>query len=134
MRPAEPTSSALPSNTVVAADTGVPRFQSFTIRGYPDDVSDPDPKSVPSQSVFSSRHAMKDLASGSVKPPETNSFVFVSNSRSTDASEPPGERLTMHRTYAGARHCAPWKTHGLPSAFASASTSSTVSHCGAAVR
>ena len=89
---------------------------------------------MPIQSVSSSCHAMKDLASGRVKPPGTNCFVFVSNSRWTDASEPPGERLIMHRAYAGARQVAPWKTHGLPSAFARASTSSTVSHCGAAVR
>ena len=89
---------------------------------------------MPTQSVSSSRHATLDLASGSTKPPETNSFFFVSNSRRTDASEPPGERLTMHRSYAGARQVAPCQTHGFPSAFASASTSITVSHDGAAVR
>ena len=65
MLPPEPTSSALPSNTVGRRTAGVPRFHSFTIRGYPDDVSEPGPKSVPSQSVSSSRHATKDLASGS---------------------------------------------------------------------
>ena len=57
----------------------------------------PGPKSVPTQSVSSSRQATLDFASGSEKPPATNCFVPVSNSRFTEASEPPGERLTMHR-------------------------------------
>ena len=87
----------MPSKTVFAAESGVPRFQSFTIRGYPEDVSEPGPKSVPTQSVSSSRHAMLDLASGREKPSGTKSLVPVSNSRFTEASEPPGERLTMHR-------------------------------------
>ncbi len=132
--PLQPTSSAPHSKTVRAADDGVPRFHSFTIRGYPDDVSEPGPKSVPSHRVSASRHATNDLASGRLKPPETNSLVFVSNSRRTDASEPPGERFTRHRSYSGARQVAPWKTQGFPSALASASTSRTVSHCGAALR
>ncbi len=94
----------------------------------------PGPKSVPTQSVFSSRQATCDLASGSEKPPETNCLSAVSNSRNTEASEPPRASRTMQRTLAGGRQPASWKTHDLPSALASASTSSTVSHSGEAER
>ena len=38
-------------------------------------VSEPGPKSVPTQSVSASRQATLDFASGSVKPPATNALV-----------------------------------------------------------
>ena len=57
-----------------------------------------------------------------------------SNSRSTVASAPPRESLTMHRRFSGARHSRPLYTHGSPSAFTRASMSRTVSHAGLAVR
>src|SRR5262249_16171497 len=88
----------------------------------------------PTQSMSSSCHATFDLASESEKPSFTNSFVFVSNSRETCVSEPPGERWTMQRACAGGRQEAPFQTQDLPSAFASASTSITVSQSGEAVR
>ena len=98
MPPEDATSSVLPSKTVFAAESGVPRFQSFTIRGYPESVSEPGPKSVPTQSV-SCR-----ATPGSTWPPaarsrlSTKSFVFVSNSRRTAASEPPTESVIMQRS------------------------------------
>ncbi len=112
----------------------MPRFQSFTIRGYPEAVIEPGPKSVPTQTVSSSRQETLDLASGREKPSGTKAFVFVSNSRTTAASEPPCDNSIRHRVYAGGRQAELWKTQDLPSAFASASTSSTVSHFGLAER
>jgi hypothetical protein len=124
----------LASKIVFAEESGVPRFQSLTMRGYPEVVMDPGPKSVPTQTVSWSSHERLDLASGRAKPPGTNSFVFVSNSRITFASEPPIDSSIVHRLYAGGRQSALSQTQDLPSVFASASTSSTVSHCGLAVR
>src|ERR1700730_18387520 len=92
VEPLEATSSLLPSKTVRADESGVPRFQSFTIREYPDVVSDPGPSCVPTKRVSPSRQATLDFASGREKPPDTNCLLSLSNSRSTESSEPPGER------------------------------------------
>src|SRR6185295_16181944 len=116
--PNAPTSSGADSKIVFAAERGVPRFQSFTIRGYPDVVIEPGPKSVPTQTVSSSRQATLDLASGRAKPLDTNSFFLVSNSRTTAASEPPCDSSIRQRVWAGGRQVALLKTQDLPSAFA----------------
>src|SRR5262249_32943548 len=58
-----PMSEVSASKTVVAAASGVPRFQSFTVRGYPEPVSDPGPQSVLTRRVFSSTQALELFAS-----------------------------------------------------------------------
>ncbi|COW28880.1 Uncharacterised protein [Mycobacterium tuberculosis] len=55
-------------------------------------VSESPPKSVPSKTVSGSSQVIWDLAGGSWNPSSTNSRVSMSNSRTMDASEPPGDR------------------------------------------
>src|SRR5947209_10057890 len=104
------------------------------MRGYPDSVSEPGPKSVPTKSVSASFHETSLLASGSEKPPETNTFAFGSNSRTTLASAPPRDRETRHFSYLGWRKVAPSQTQFSFSASARTSRSRTVSHFGSALR
>jgi hypothetical protein len=80
-------------NTVSAASRGCPRRHRLTSRGYPDSVSEPSPKSVPSSTVFSSSQLIRVFASGNSNPSATNSRVRMSNSRTIAASDPPCDRL-----------------------------------------
>ena len=59
----------------MASDSGVPRFQILRIRGYPDVVMDPGPKSVPTRSVLESYQATRLLASGRKNPPSTKDLL-----------------------------------------------------------
>ena len=121
-------------NNVSASSSGAPRRQRFTSRGYPESVSDPSPKSVPSSTVFSSSQLIWVLASGSSKPPGTNSRVRMSNSRTIAASEPPRERLISATVWSGSMTSAPAHTQFSPSASARASTSIITSQSGDSVR
>jgi hypothetical protein len=129
--PPEATSLSLPSYTVRAFAIGSPRFQTFTIRGYPDEVIEPGPKSVPNTTVFSSSQVIWDLASASSKPSFTNDLLARSNSRTTAASPPPRESVSRQRLSEGVQS-APAQTQFSCSSSASLSTSSSTSHAGAA--
>src|SRR5207245_7266465 len=128
------TSVGVPSNTLVADSSGMPRFHVLTIRLYPDWVSDPGPKSVPTYSVSRLRQATWLLASGKENPPGTNDFVVRSNSRTTCASEPPLEICTRQRWYSGGSGMAPSQTHATRSTLERESRSRTVSQPGRRVR
>ena len=92
-------------------------------------------------SVSRSLYTICVFASPTTKPPsasETNAFAFRSNSRTCDASEPPLESLSSTRSTAtpapSSSTVDPAHTHVIPSAFPSASRSSTTSHAGASFR
>lgn len=81
--------------TSTADASGVPRRHSRTVRGYPESVSEPSPKSVPTKRTSRLCHETDDLASGSTKPPSSagmNLSETRSNSRTTVASAPPRDR------------------------------------------
>src|SRR5262245_51105227 len=99
------------SSSVVAAVRGVPRFQSFAMRAYPDVVMLPSPKLVETITVLASTHARPDFASGRKKPSLTKDLVTASNSRTSVASAPPRERLTRQSRYSGCRQLAPRHAH-----------------------
>ena len=73
----------------------------------PDSVMVPGPQSRATRSVSASTQAVYCLPSGSEKPPSTKLLASRSNSRSTLASLPPSDRVTMHRRSSGGRHCMP---------------------------
>ena len=71
---------------------------------------------------------------GQVEPVWRRILLSVmSNSRTTDASEPPRDRLTSARVYSGSMTSAPFQTQFSPSASASASTSMMTSQSGESV-
>ena len=88
---------------------------------------------MPTHSVFSSFQLTIDFASESSKPPSTNAFAKVSNSRLTVASAPPRDSDTMQWRWSGHRQLAPFHTQLVSSAADRASRSSTVSHAGESV-
>ena len=92
------------------------------------------PKSVPTYTVSMSFQPIVLLASGSVKPSATNSFLMTSNSRTTAASAPPRDRDSRQRSYFGYRQSMPASTQLSFSALPSASRSNTSSHFGAGLR
>ena len=104
------------------------------MRGYPDSVSEPGPKSVPTNTVSWSSHDRPDLASGNWKPSATNSSFSMSNSRTTVASAPPRDSSINATVYSGSMTSAPAQTQFSSSVSAKASTSMMTSHSGSSVR
>ena len=83
--------------------------------------------------VSSSIQLAQPLASGRTKPSGTNDLVPRSNSRSTTASLPPRDSRTIARSCLSGRVPAPPQIQSSPSAVASASRSSSTSHCGSSL-
>src|SRR6185312_12314875 len=117
-------------NTVSASSRGVPRRHLLTTSGKPAADIDPSPKSVPTSTVFSASQLTSDLAAGRLKPSATNFLAAMSNSRTTAASEPPGDREISARVYSGSMTSAPAHTQFSSSAAASASMSMMTSQSG----
>ncbi len=130
-------SSASPAKISGASARGVPRRHSRTVRGYPDVVVLPGPRSVATSTVSRSTQPSEPLASGRKKPPssgDTQVRLSRSNSRVTSASEPPCDSATRACRKSGRSTFAPCQTQSWPSAALSASRSSTTSQSGSAVR
>src|ERR671910_468134 len=104
------------------------------MKGYPEFVSEPEPKSRETSNVFASTHVAPPFDSGRWNPPATKDFDSMSNSRIWFASLPPFESETKQRRCSGGRQLTPWYTQLAPSRFARSSTSRTVSQFGDAVR
>ena len=119
---------------MVAAVSGVPRCQRLTMRGYPEVVSEPGPKSVATKIASRPCQAIVLFASGRVKPSATNCFLVTSNSRTTLASAPPRDSDSSTRSRSGSSQLAPFHTQFSPSCLPSASRSSTTSQAGCSVR
>ena len=119
---------AEPVNSVSASASGWSRRHRFTIRGYPDSVSEPGPKSVPTSTVSWSSQEIRDLASASSKPSATKDVVRMSNSRKMLASEPPRDSEIKASVWSGSMTSAPAHTQFSPSARASSSRSMRTSH------
>ena len=101
------TSVESPWKSVMADASGVARCQSLAIRGYPDVVSVPEPKSVLTRIASDPIQATFCFASGRKNPPLMNWPDSTLNSRISTASAPPRERNTRHSRWAGGRQVAP---------------------------
>src|SRR5262249_18789162 len=128
------TSVCAPENSSSASDSGWPRRHRFTSRGYPESVSDPSPKSVPTSTVSSSSQPIRVLASPTVNPSATNSRVLMSNSRTSTASDPPRDSPISASENSGSITSAPPHTQFSSSPAANSSTSISTSQSGSSVR
>ncbi|CAM5337875.1 hypothetical protein RLIN73S_00501 [Rhodanobacter lindaniclasticus] len=84
--------------------------------------------------VSSSIQLTSLLATGNSKPCLTKALRGMLNSRTATASPPSGDSEIRQRSNFGFRHCTPLNTQRLPSAWFSASMSSSTSHFGSTLR